>query len=300
MKKLLTLAAALLCTGLTTAQTMMEINDGRRYHAMSENGKYMLTYETGYIGIYNTETNEYRDYDNPAVGYNLGMGNMVTDDGYLVANIDGAPAILDIENDSWTLLGMKDEDAGKYSSANGITPSRKYIVGYVGTGGSLGQLNIKPVIWTQQEDGSYGVYEDLPYPEKDFTGAAPKYILPNWISADGTVIAAQLLMQENNCLPMVYRKAQDGTWTYEVYDKEQREEGLVFPEYPDHEPVAPDYHDYMDAAQLAAYAQDSTEYEDSCWAYQIGESTEWPTYWPDPRNYLTEDAKAQYDADFNE
>lgn len=97
------------------------------------------------------------------------------------------------------------------------------------------------------------------------------------------MIAAQLMRQDNECLPMVYRKAEDGTWTYEVYDKGLCEEGLEFPEFPTEEPVEPSYYDYMTPEQIDAYRQDSTEYEDSCWAYNIGESTEWPVYYPDPK-----------------
>ena len=103
------------------------------------------------------------------------------------------------------------------------------------------------------------------------------------------MIAAQLMRQDNECLPMVYRKAEDGTWTYEVYDKGLCEEGLEFPEFPTEEPVEPSYYDYMTSEAIDAYKQDSTEYEDSCWAYNIGESTEWPVYYPDPKNYMTEE-----------
>lgn len=298
MKKLLLLAAVLLCGGSTFAQTMMEIPGEKRFHAMSENGKYMLTFETGYIGIYNTETNEFQDYDNPDVAYDLGMGNMVTNDGFLVGDVNGTPSILDIENKTWTPLGMKEDDAGKYSCANGITPSRKYIIGFVGTGDQkFDALLNKPVIWTQNSDGSYGVYEELPYPEADYSGAKPKNILPNCISEDGTVIAAQMVTQENNCLPLVYRKAQDGTWTYELYENDLCEPGTVFPGRPDYQPVAPNSHNYMTEESLAAYLQDSIEYKDSLWMFQIGEC-ERPTYYPDERYYMTEEKAAQYDEDW--
>lgn len=298
MKKLLLLAAVLLCGGSTFAQTMMEIPGEKRFHAMSENGKYMLTYETGYIGIYNTETNEFFDYDDPNVAYDLGMGNMVTNDGFLVGDVNGTPSILDIENKTWTPLGMKEDDAGKYSCANGITPSRKYIIGYVGTGDQkFDALLNKPVIWTQNSDGSYGVYEELPYPAADYTGIKPKNILPNCISEDGTVIAAQMVTQENNCLPLVYRKAQDGTWTYELYENDLCEPGTVFPERPTEEPIAPDFRDYMTAESYAAYHQDSIEYKDSLWAWTIGDCPTKP-YYPDERYYMTEEKATQYDDDW--
>ena len=128
MKRLLLLAAVLMCAGFTFAQTMMEIPVERRFHAMSENGKYMLTVDQGYIGIYNTETGEYQDYSNYAISYDLGMGNMVTDDGFLVGNVNGIPSILDIEKKEWTQLGLKEEANKSYSTANAITPSHKYII----------------------------------------------------------------------------------------------------------------------------------------------------------------------------
>lgn len=298
MKRLLLLAAVLMGAGFTFAQTMMEIPVERRFHAMSENGKYMLTFDTGYIGIYNTETGEYFDYDDPSVGYNLGLGNVVTNDGYLVGNVEGIPSILDIENKKWTRLGINESEEKLYSVANGITQSRKYIIGYMATGNKdFGSLKVKPAIWTQNSDGTYGMYEDLPYPETDFSGVTPMYILSNCISEDGTVIAAQLMTQDNICLPLVYRKAQDGTWTYEVYDKDVCEPGTVFPEYPKNEPVFPDYHDYMTAEELAVYVQDSTEYEDSLWACIIGESIEYPTYYPDVKFYMSDEALSEYTKD---
>ena len=105
MKRLLLLAAVLMCAGFTFAQTMMEIPVERRFHAMSENGKYMLTVDQGYIGIYNTETGEYQDYSNYAIGYDLGMGNMVTDDGFLVGNVNGILTVVD----GRLRAGQKDE-----------------------------------------------------------------------------------------------------------------------------------------------------------------------------------------------
>lgn len=303
MKKLLSLlAAALMCAGQASAQTMTEIPYNLRFHAMSENGKYALAVEQGYIAIYNTETGELKQWSDPSIGYDLGMGNMVTNDGYLVGCVNGVPSILDIENDEWTPLGLNEGEETLYSCANAITPSREYITGYVGVATAkedFGKTVIKPVIWTRGADGSYGVYEDLPYPDEDFTGARPSYILPNCISDDGTVIAAQLVMQENGILPMLYRKGQDGQWTYEVYDKDMCEPGTEFPEYPDYCPVGPNIEEYMTAEKLAEYRQDSIAYEDSCWAWQIGEITEYPV-WPDPKNYLTEDALAQYETDWAE
>lgn len=295
MKKLLTLAAALLFTGAMTAQKMMELPQNQRFHAMSENGKYMVYGENGVVGVFNTETEEYKEFFDNYETYMLGTGNMVTDDGYIVGAVNESPAILDIEKGEWTMLPIKESDERKLAAANAITPSRKYVIGYTSTDKGFGGLMIKPVIWTQQEDGSYGMYEDLPYPEKDFTGAAPKYILTNCVSADGNVIAAQLLMQDNYCLPMVYRKAQDGSWTYEVYDKGLCEEGLTFPEFPDTEPVLPNQYDYMTEEEIAAYRQDSIEYRDSLNAFRYGEIETPPTYYPDQKNYMSDEARESYE-----
>lgn len=298
MKKILTLVIALASTCMTFGQMMKDIPVERRFHAMSENGKWMLSVDQGYIGILNTETDEYQEYCDGVTGYDLGLGNMVTNDGFLVGNIDGMPSILDIEKKEWKQLPVKEGDV-YYSTANAITNSRKYIVGYIGNNKGFGNTKIEPVIWTMNSDGTYGEYEKLPYPEKDFTGVAPKDILPNCISEDGTVIAAQLMRQDNECLPMVYRKAEDGTWTYEVYDKGLCEEGLEFPEFPTEEPAVPSYYDYMSQEEANAYKQDSIEYADSLWAYTIGESTEMPTYWPDPKYYMTEDNLNQYNEAWN-
>ena len=152
MKKLLFLAMTMLSTCFMSAQIMKEI-PGLRYHAMSENGKWMLSVDNGYIGILNTETDELQEYCDGVTGYTLGMGNMVTNDGFLVGNIDGAPSILDIEKKEWKQLPVKKGDT--YSSANAITNSRKYIVGYIGNSNGFGNTTIEPVIWTMNSDGTY-------------------------------------------------------------------------------------------------------------------------------------------------
>ena len=269
MKKLLLLAAVLLCGGSTFAQTMIEFPGAAGFHAMSENGKWMVsTLSSGAITIYNTETDEYQSYESATMSYILGIGNMVTNDGLLVGNVNEQAAILDIESKTWTPLGLKEGDENGASQASCISQSGEYIVGYVPRGKGFCTTMTVPVLWTRGSDGTYGVYEELPYPEKDFSGAKPKYILPNCISDDGTVIAAQILMQDNYCLPLVYRKAQDGTWTYEMYDKDLCEPGTVFPEFPDYYPEAPDSYDYLTSEGLAAYEQAMVEYTDSVSAYR--------------------------------
>lgn len=278
-----------------SAQTMKEL-PGLRYHAMSENGKWMLSVEQGWIGILNTETDEFQEYGGGDVAYDLGLGNMVTNDGFLVGAVDGMPSILDIENKTWTPLGLKEGDLYGGTIANCITPSRKYIVGGVAiNGNSFGKLTLKPVIWTLNDDGSYGPYEELPYPKKDFSGRQPLYILTNCISDDGKIIAAQMMNHENQCLPLIYRKAEDGTWTYEIFDKEVCEPGIEFPEFPTEEPPVPDLYEYMTQEQIEEYKKDSTAYEDSLWSYTIGESTVMPTYWPDKRYYASDEALELFD-----
>ena len=59
MKKLLLLVVTLLSASFMSAQTMKEIPVQKRFHTMSENGKYMITNDQAYVGIYNTETDEF-------------------------------------------------------------------------------------------------------------------------------------------------------------------------------------------------------------------------------------------------
>lgn len=87
MKKILTLVIALASTCMTFGQMMKDIPVERRFHAMSENGKWMLSVDQGYIGILNTETDEYQEYCDGVTGYDLGLGNMVTNDGFLVGTL---------------------------------------------------------------------------------------------------------------------------------------------------------------------------------------------------------------------
>lgn len=285
MKKILTLAAALLCTGMTFGQIMKDIPVERRFHAMSENGKYLATVDQGYIGIYNSETDEYKDFQNPDEGgYDLGLGNSLTNDGFLCGAMYGWPAILNIETGEWTKLPLAEGDG--FSSANAMTESHKYVIGFSQVNNEFGHTSIIPILWTQNEDGTY-TREVLPYPEKDFTGTAPQDFLPNCISNDGTVIAAQMMLwNSNECLPMVYRKSADGKWTYEVYDEGLCDEGLDWPEFPTYEPQAPSEYDYMTEEAIEKYRNDSTAYADSLWQFNIGEIDKRPTYWPDPKNYM--------------
>lgn len=295
MKKLLSLAAALLCTSFTFGQPVMKkIPVQIRFHYMTENGKYMFNVEQGFIGIYNTETDEYTAIEpiiagvtgDRDMGNDLGMGNSATDDGLMAGGFDNRPAIRDIENGTeWTFLSTKHEFKG-YGCANAITNDRKYIIGYVQSGKGVGATMTIPLIWTLKGDGTYGDAEDLPYPAKDFTGAAPKYILPNCISEDGTVIAGQILLLDNFCQPIVWRKAQDGTWTYEVYGKDLCKPDVEFPEITENTAVEPNIYDYMTQESAAAYDQDTKEYQDSTLAYNTGQSTKWPEYWPDPKLYM--------------
>ena len=284
MKKILTLVIALASTCMTFGQMMKDIPVERRFHAMSENGKYLASVDQGYIGIYNSETDEYKEFQNPDEGgYNLGLGNSLTNDGFLCGDMHGTPAILNIETGEWTKLPMAAGD--RSSNARAMTESHKYVIGYTQTNSEFGHTNIIPILWTQNEDGTY-TREELPYPEKDFTGVSPKNILPNCISDDGNVIAAQIVMwHSNECLPLVYRKTDDGKWIYELYDNGLCEEELKWPEHPTYYPQAPIDNDFMTEEMYAAYQKDSTAYQDSLWRYRTGEIDKLPQ-WVDPKNYM--------------
>lgn len=90
-----------------SAQTMKEIPIQRAFESMSENGKYMITIDQAYIGIYNTETDEYDEYTDAVTDYQVGMGNMVTNDGFLVGAVGGMPSILDIEKQEMDAAGTE-------------------------------------------------------------------------------------------------------------------------------------------------------------------------------------------------
>lgn len=72
MKKLLLLVVTLLSASFMSAQTMKEIPVQKRFHAMSENGKYMITNDQAYVGIYNTETDEFDEYYDGITNYEVG------------------------------------------------------------------------------------------------------------------------------------------------------------------------------------------------------------------------------------
>lgn len=74
---------------------------------------------------------------------------------------------------------MNPGEENLYSCANCINQSGEYISGFVATASQkFNTLINKPVIWTRGGDGKYGVYKELPYPEKTSWAQHPNTSCP--------------------------------------------------------------------------------------------------------------------------
>lgn len=225
------------------------------------------------------------------------MGNAVNAQGVVVGAIDDyTPGYL--KDSVWTVLPLPEGVNGTYSQGNGITPDGKYICGSISTGSfgieSSGTTYL-PALWTRGEDGTYGVCELLPHPDKDFAGVAPQYITAISISDDGTVIAGQIMSGSGFCCyPIVYKKDADGKWSYTLpgLSNVVREgyEGMI-PPYPSSYPESVDAGEYLTEEELSAYTEAMTAYKDSLnGAYQ--DLNDFPSYYPKKTDFIRTNAEA--------
>lgn len=254
--------------------------DFRKYRgimlsSMSPDGKYLLSNSDGSVIILNTAAGDTLYYEENSVtgeNYSIGMGNAANNLGMIVGSISlYDPGVW--YNGAWTALplqeGMK---KGTNTLANGITPDGKYICGSVSTSVSLGESSNTtyfPCIWEMKEDGTYGEYELLPFPEKDFTGRSPQYITALCISDDGKTVAGQVRCFDGFVnYPIVYTKGDDGKWSYKEYGLGKIvDPDAKFPEYPKVEPKEPKMEDYMTADSIASYNNALERYQDSLSMY---------------------------------
>lgn len=276
---------------------------GPMFYMMSPDGKYLVhTAGEGDVMLYNTTDSTYVYYSADETGetdayYSIGMGNAINAQGTLVGAIDDyTPGIL--QNGAWTELPLPEGVGGTYSQGNGITPDGKYICGSISTG-SFGTessaTTYKPAVWTRNDDGSYGVCEVLPFPEKDFAGAAPQYVTAISISDDGTIVAGQVMSGSGfACYPIIYKKGTDGKWSYTLpgLSKVVNDgyEGMI-PPYPSSYPESIDMSEYLTEDELTAYTNAQAAYKDSVNGYYQG-LNDYPSYYPSKKDFIKTYAEA--------
>lgn len=257
MKKSLLLSLACLAGLAATAAEpafLMETYANR----ISPSGTYGVSYAFGELKLVNLTTGDVtalNSADDYETDYSAGNGNSVTDTGIIVGSINDQAAWL--KNGEYQLLNEQIYDLGT-SSANGITPDGKRIVGYYSNPNNVignydGIMNI-PCYWDVDADGNVSELHNLPYPTKDFTGRAPMYILATAISDDGEIIIGQVNDYSGGVwYPILYSRNAEGEWEYSFpAEKLLNPEHREFPVVPD-APVYPEYQKYMTPSQLEAY-----------------------------------------------
>lgn len=225
-KTLLTAAMAVLAMGSASAQVCDNFV-GNIFSVMSDNGVYVAESVNGEIIVRNRLTNQeyyvHASEEDPVLS-GSGNGHALSSQGTLVG-YDGYNACY------WLKSGLKvvlptTKDAGTIdSSADAITDDGKYIAGSLATNAQSAYEGLQsfPVLWTRQSDGSYSV-EKLPFPAKDFSGRDPQHVTVNDISNDGKTLVGMVVDYSGFFIyPIVYKKGEDGTWTYKVIG-----EGIVW------------------------------------------------------------------------
>ena len=272
------------------------------YSSISPNGTWLAENFEGSVSVYNRATQQRDEFISDMGSFSLGLGNCVSNNGVVVGAADEGAPVLFVDGDTIS-LPVGDIELFYGSCANGITPDGSVIVGSLACGNYLSEdpdasLFLVPVLWKQNADGSYADFEVLPYPAKDFQGKSPQYITALAVSEDGKTIVGQLTDWSGTVVvPLVYKQAEDGTWSYSLisedllYDKE-----LVaqLPECPSFTANYPNAEDYMTEEEKAAYAAAMEAYNEALDAYYNGLIEEWPDM-PDANDFIGAEGLAAYE-----
>ena len=300
MKGLLLFAAA--CALGAHAQHVTPY-EGHAFSKTSPDGKWLIEETNGFVNIHDGATGATYEYGDDFATYVVGLGNSVTNTGRLVGCLSNSkPGYWDAATQTWAELPTKESDVLYGSLANSITPDGKFICGSMATGDFMGNestLNLVPVVWTLQDDGSYGMYEVLPHPEVDFLGKVPQYATAIAISDDGQTAIGQLVDNSGfYTLTLLYRKDAEGKWSYSIPHPEliyDAEAVAALPEPPGATPKYPDAAEYMDDAAREAYQAAIDAYYQAIDDYYNGVTDEFPDY-PNQSDFLDEAGKAAYEA----
>lgn len=304
-KTLLTAAMAVLAMGSASAQVCDNFV-GNLFSVMSDNGVYVAESVDGEIIVRNRLTNKeyyvHASEEDPVLS-GAGNGHALSSQGTLVG-YDGHNACY------WVKGGLKvvlpnTADAGTIDSdASAITDDGKFIAGSLATGAKSAYEGLQsfPVLWTRQSDGSYSV-EKLPFPAKDFSGRDPQHVTVNDISNDGKTLVGMIVDYSGFFIyPIVYKKGEDGTWSYKVigenivWDGELAKQILPEPTIPS-DIWFPKPEQYFTKADTIAYNNAAAEYSDKLDQVKAGliPSDSLPVY-PLKWMYVSEN-KAKWQAD---
>ncbi len=260
---------------------------------VSPNGKWAVSEVYGTVVLINIETGEEVVFQAGEVGspyYNLGMGNVLSDDGLLLCQTEATGKACYYHNGEWKEL--YNGDAGDVNgSANGITPDGSRICGNL----DIVEMTMEdvtmvlPAVWDRQADGSYGEYVILPHPELDFTGRAPQYITAVAISDDGRTVVGQIVDCRGTFhYPIVYTQGADGEWSYTLPTESLiNPNHVVMPENPGESPERPQPTSYLNDEEKAAYQEAFDAWVAS--GYD-------PELYPEYVDFMSPENRAEYEA----
>ncbi len=258
-------------------------------YALSTNGNYAVSTGVFGIKIFNLTNGHVDEYlDETGTVPSCGIGNCVSDNGIVVGTTDDTNAQY-WKDGVWYNLEVPAK-AHPGCLSNAITPDGSRICGSIAVSEISFDRDVlmqTPVIWNATADG-YGVAVELPYPDRDFTGRVPQYVMATDISADGKTVIGQVVNATGMIsYPIIYKEGADGKWSYEIVNEDKLiPEGLAFPEYPGDSPAQPQAEQYMNEEELAAFQQ----------AYEEWVLSGYMLEYPDPVNFLSPEKKAEYDA----
>lgn len=270
MKKIIVLSLLTQLSIATFAQTqnwdgitIVEHSYGQK---ISNNGEWTVGFPAdGGTIVYNRVTQEaqyypYSDFTKGTVIANNGwaVGCQMIDDEATRAVVmrNGTAFTPDVFNKNYS------------SNIHSITPDASRICGVVGNPGH-GQTYL-PFYCDIDAEGNFGELQYLPYPNKDFFGSRPQYCSANWLSADGKMIAGQVVDSRGFAVyPIIYTQNNSGTWNYSFPSENLFNlEGLeVPPPYEDIEEMFPDLvypeiENFMDPSDYLRFVMAGEPYED--------------------------------------
>ncbi len=264
--------------------------DDISFRYFSPNGEYAVSELYGKVTILTYDANHEPEYTygDEMTSYSCGQGNSISNDGTVVGMIGDELTAAYWEYGEWYMLDVP--NPGMMNMVNGITPDGSRICGSVGfsaLGADGDNLMMAPAYWDRDAKGGYGDYKLLPYPTVDLTGRVAQYVTAIYISEDGHTIAGQVTdgMGMLN-YPIVYKQAEDGTWSYTILLEEQfKPKGELAP-FPGEMPAMPVQEQYMSEEAFA-------EYLDAINAFYNGQTT----VFPEITDYMTPEELASYEAD---
>lgn len=281
----------------TNAELTPTKMEDAQFTCISPDGKMAGSDLMGHITLVNPQTGEvlysYPETQDDMTQYTLSNGNGqgISNTGVVLCTRYDGDVCWWKAGEFHSLVPLVTDDAVS-NGVNGITPDGLTICGYCGlkpmsTDDTLTPMSV-PVIYKLKSDGTYTEAIQLPYPERDFTGRVPQYVIATNISADGRVIAGQVLDYSGAMpQPIVWKLKDNDTWEYETLGIDLlNPDHVVFPQFPDIEPKQPQAENFMSPDGLAEYNE----------AYQSYAAAGYTGEMPEYTDYMTEEELAAYNA----